>query len=135
MYDQFLPLILFGTVTAFTPGPNNAMLTASGIKFGFKKTLPHLFGIPFGHVIQITLVCFGLGTLFQKYPQIQFKLNGIMYESDETFTLLYLLNYFGFNVQTLLIDYNGIIMQKEYWDKIKIKEKDRIEILTIAGGG
>jgi thiamine biosynthesis protein ThiS len=70
-----------------------------------------------------------------KYPQIQFKLNGIMYESDETFTLLYLLNYFGFNVQTLLIDYNGIIMQKEYWDKIQIKEKDRIEILTIAGGG
>jgi len=70
-----------------------------------------------------------------KYPQIQFKLNGIMYESDETFTLLYLLNYLGFNVQTLLIDYNGIIMQKEYWDKIKIKEKDRIEILTIAGGG
>ena len=58
-----------------------------------------------------------------------------MYESGETFTLLYLLNYFGFNVQTLLIDYNGIIMQKEYWDKIKIKEKDRIEILTIAGGG
>ena len=71
----------------------------------------------------------------QKYPQIQFKLNGLVYESAETFTLLYLLNYFGFNVQTLLIDYNGIIMQKEYWDKIKIKEKDRIEILTIAGGG
>ena len=71
----------------------------------------------------------------QKYPQIQFKLNGLVYESAETFTLLYLLNYFGFNVQTLLIDYNGIITQKEYWDKIKIKEKDRIEILTIAGGG
>ena len=70
-----------------------------------------------------------------KYTQIQFKLNGIVYESGETFTLLYLLNYFGFNVQTLLIDYNGIIIQKEYWDKIKIKEKDRIEILTIAGGG
>tara|TARA_B100000579_G_scaffold354061_1_gene308942 strand:- start:84 stop:302 length:219 start_codon:yes stop_codon:yes gene_type:complete len=71
----------------------------------------------------------------QKYPQIQFKLNGLVYESAETFTLLYLLNYFGFNVQTLLIDYNGIITQKEYWDKIKIKEKDCIEILTIAGGG
>ena len=71
----------------------------------------------------------------QKYTQIQFKLNGLVYESAETFTLLYLLNYFGFNVQTLLIDYNGIIMKKEYWDKIKIKEKERIEILTIAGGG
>jgi len=57
-----------------TPGPNNAMLTASGIKFGFKKTIPHMVGIPFGHVIQITLVCFGLGSLFQKYPNIQFYL-------------------------------------------------------------
>jgi threonine/homoserine/homoserine lactone efflux protein len=62
-----------------TPGPNNAMLTASGIKFGFKKTLPHLAGIPFGHTIQITLVCFGLGALFQNYPFIQFYLKWICF--------------------------------------------------------
>ena len=29
-----------------TPGPNNAMLTASGMKFGFIKTIPHLIRIP-----------------------------------------------------------------------------------------
>ena len=68
-----------------TPGPNNAMLTASGIKFGFKKTLPHAFGIPFGHIIQITLVCFGLGSLFQKHPSIQFYLKWLCF-----FYLLYL---------------------------------------------
>jgi threonine/homoserine/homoserine lactone efflux protein len=54
-----------------TPGPNNAMLTASGIKFGFKKTLPHLIGIPSGHIVQIGLVCLGLGKIFQIYPIIQ----------------------------------------------------------------
>ena len=68
-----------------TPGPNNAMLTASGIKFGFKKTIPHLIGIPFGHTIQITLVCFGLGNLFQKYPLIQNYLKWVCF-----FYLLYL---------------------------------------------
>jgi len=68
-----------------TPVPNNAMLTASGIKFGFKKTIPHLIGIPFGHVIQITLVCFGLGNLFQKYPSIQNYLKWLCF-----FYLLYL---------------------------------------------
>ena len=47
-----------------TPGPNNAMLTASGMKFGFVKTLPHLIGIPTGHIIQISLVGLGLGYLF-----------------------------------------------------------------------
>ena len=55
-----------------TPGPNNAMLTASGMKFGFTKTLPHLIGIPSGHILQIALVSFGLGNLFIKFPQLQF---------------------------------------------------------------
>ncbi len=62
-----------------TPGPNNAMLTASGIKFGFKRTIPHLFGIPFGHTIQISLVCFGLGAFFQKYPTIQYYLKWLCF--------------------------------------------------------
>ena len=75
----FFALISYYFVMFVTPGPNNAMLTASGIKFGFKKTLPHLIGIPFGHVIQITLVCFGLGTLFQKYPFIQYYLKWICF--------------------------------------------------------
>ena len=75
----FFALVTYYFVMFATPGPNNAMLTASGIKFGFKKTLPHLFGIPFGHVIQITLVCFGLGALFQKYPVVQFYLKWICF--------------------------------------------------------
>jgi len=73
----FFALASYYFVMFATPGPNNAMLTASGIKFGFKKTLPHLIGIPFGHIIQITLVCFGLGQLFIKYPLIQIYLKWI----------------------------------------------------------
>ena len=75
----FFALVSYYFVMFATPGPNNAMLTASGIKFGFKKTLPHLIGIPFGHVIQITLVCFGLGAIFQKYPSIQIYLKWICF--------------------------------------------------------
>ena len=78
-FKLFFALISYYFVMFATPGPNNAMLTASGIKFGFKKTLPHLIGIPFGHVIQITLVCLGLGTLFQKYPFVQFYLKWICF--------------------------------------------------------
>jgi len=81
----FFALISYYFVMFVTPGPNNAMLTASGIKFGFKKTIPHLIGIPFGHVIQITLVCFGLGNLFQKYPLVQNYLKWLCF-----FYLLYL---------------------------------------------
>ena len=84
-FKLFFALISYYFVMFVTPGPNNAMLTASGIKFGFKKTIPHLIGIPFGHVIQITLVCFGLGNLFQKYPSIQNYLKWLCF-----FYLLYL---------------------------------------------
>ena len=69
--NLFFALVSFYFVMFITPGPNNAMLTASGIKFGFKKTLPHLIGIPFGHIVQIGLVCLGLGKIFQIYPIIQ----------------------------------------------------------------
>ena len=78
-FKLFFALASYYLVMFATPGPNNAMLTASGIKFGFKRTLPHAFGIPFGHIIQITLVCFGLGALFQKYPLIQFYLKWLCF--------------------------------------------------------
>ena len=41
-------------------GLNNPLCTASGLKFGFVRTLPHLIGIPLGHIFQIGLVCYGL---------------------------------------------------------------------------
>jgi len=78
-------LITYYFIMFVTPGPNNAMLTASGLKFGFIKTLPHLIGIPTGHILQISLVCFGLGNLFIKFPEIQFYMKIICF-----FYLVYL---------------------------------------------
>ena len=71
-FGLFSALSAFYFTMFFTPGPNNAMLTASGMKFGFVKTLPHLIGIPLGHIAQIGLTCFGLANLFLIYPQVQF---------------------------------------------------------------
>jgi threonine/homoserine/homoserine lactone efflux protein len=67
-------LISFYFVMYVTPGPNNAMVLASGLKFGFIKTIPHMSGITIGHVLQLVLVCLGLGKIFQIFPQIQFIL-------------------------------------------------------------
>ena len=70
-FTLFSALAAFYFTMFFTPGPNNAMLTASGMKFGFIKTLPHLIGISLGHVLQIGLTCFGLANLFLIYPEVQ----------------------------------------------------------------
>ena len=72
--DLTFALISFYFVMYVTPGPNNAMVLTSGIKFGFTKTIPHMTGITIGHVLQLILVCFGLGKIFQIFPQIQFIL-------------------------------------------------------------
>ena len=66
-----IALISFYFVMYVTPGPNNAMVLTSGLKFGFTKTIPHMSGITIGHIIQLILVCFGLGKIFQIFPQIQ----------------------------------------------------------------
>ena len=64
--ELFVALVGYYIVMYITPGPNNTMLTVSGI-----RTIPHLFGIPTGHAIQLTLVCLGLGTIFETYPEVQ----------------------------------------------------------------
>ena len=69
--NLFFALVSFYFVMYVTPGPNNAMVLASGIKFGFLKTIPHMSGITIGHVLQTIVVCLGLGKIFQMFPQIQ----------------------------------------------------------------
>ena len=65
------PLISFATfalVAAYSPGPNNVMLAASGANFGFRRTLPHIFGILFGFCSLVVAAGLGLATLFVAIP-------------------------------------------------------------------
>ena len=55
-------------VAAFTPGPNNVMLAASGANFGFRRTLPHIFGILVGFCSLVVAAGLGLATLFAMMP-------------------------------------------------------------------
>ncbi len=71
MYDQFVPLILFGIATAFTPGPNNILSSYSGFNFGFKKTIPLMLGVILGWTTMVTVMASGLIIIFQKYIFLQ----------------------------------------------------------------
>ncbi len=70
MFDP-IPYATYSFVMAITPGPNNVMLTASGASFGFRRTLPHMFGVAGGHAAQTVAVCAGLGALFIRWPALQ----------------------------------------------------------------
>ena len=73
--NSIFAFVSFYFVMYVTPGPNNAMVLTSGLKFGFTKSIPHMSGITIGHVLQLILVCLGLGKIFQIFPQLQNILN------------------------------------------------------------
>ncbi len=66
--EIYLALILFAFSAAITPGPNNVMLMSSGLNYGVKKSLPHLFGICFGFPVMVLLIGVGLGSVFERFP-------------------------------------------------------------------
>jgi len=66
--EVFLALLVFAFVSSVTPGPNNLMLLASGVNFGFRRTIPHMLGIGVGFFVLLLAVGFGLGALIEMVP-------------------------------------------------------------------
>lgn len=72
--DLFAALVGFAFVSSVTPGPNNMMLLASGVNFGFRRTVPHMLGIGFGFASLLLGVGFGLGALLSAFPPLHLAL-------------------------------------------------------------
>lgn len=79
--DTLFALVLFAFATSITPGPNNMMLFASGVNFGFRRTIPHMLGIGAGFLSLLLGVGLGLGALLSAYPPafIALKVAGGIY--------------------------------------------------------
>ncbi len=77
----FFALVTFAFVMAFTPGPNNIMLAASGVNFGFARTIPHMAGVTVGFMVLIFASGAGLGLVFAAVPvlQVALKIAGSAY--------------------------------------------------------
>ncbi|HNQ97188.1 MAG TPA: LysE family translocator, partial [Treponemataceae bacterium] len=67
----FIAVLTFSLVSAFTPGPNNLLALASGANWGYRRTLPHVFGVAVGYAIMLALMGAGLGSLFKAAPIAQ----------------------------------------------------------------
>ena len=64
-----------------------------------------------------------------------FFLNGDKYYIEDEITLLQLIIYFNYNTSLLVLEYNNSICNKKNWNKLYISDNDKIEIVTIVGGG
>lgn len=75
--EALLPLISFAFVSSITPGPNNIMLTSSGIWFGFQRSVPHMLGITFGFGVLLALCAFGIGAVVIAVPELVLMLKAL----------------------------------------------------------
>lgn len=65
----------------------------------------------------------------------QFFLNGQKYLTSYNLTILDLINYFGYKKSLLVVEYNHFICSKRHWNETLIQNNDKVEIVTIVGGG
>lgn len=68
-------------------------------------------------------------------PIINFFVNDQEYYTYDKITIFDIIQYFNYNEALLVLEYNNFICNKEKWKKIFITNQDRIEIVTIVGGG
>jgi len=68
--EQALAFAVFSVVAAGTPGPSNALLTATGASVGVLRGLPALLGVSVGMGLMMFGVGFGLGSLILANPAV-----------------------------------------------------------------
>jgi len=71
---ELLALVGFAFVGSVSPGPNNAVLWASGMRFGFGRTVPHVLGTALGIGGLALGVAAGIGALFKTVPAAELAL-------------------------------------------------------------
>lgn len=78
---QIVSLLLFAIAGAITPGPNNMISAGSGAAFGFRRTLPQIWGVAVGFTVMVMAVGLGLGAVFTALPFLHsaLKLAGAAY--------------------------------------------------------
>nr|YP_010277184.1 Thiamine biosynthesis protein [Thalassionema nitzschioides]UHY40707.1 Thiamine biosynthesis protein [Thalassionema nitzschioides] len=64
-----------------------------------------------------------------------FFLNGKKFLIKENITLKEIINYFDYQKTLYIIEYNNLIYSSDQWQNIKINVNDKIEIISIVGGG
>ena len=69
---------------------------------------------------------------------MKIKVNGeekSIKELNKECSLFEVLNQLGFKNKTIIVELNNLIVNHESWHDRKVKEGDKLEIVSIVGGG
>lgn len=66
---------------------------------------------------------------------IQLQVNGEVAQCAGQTLLPEYLQQIGMNPRLVAVEYNGEILHRQFWEETYLQEGDRLEIVTIVGGG
>ncbi len=66
---------------------------------------------------------------------ITLQVNGESKQCPGQTTLPQFLEALGMNPRLVAVEYNGEILHRQFWESTTLKQGDRLEIVTIVGGG
>ncbi len=66
---------------------------------------------------------------------ITLQINGDRRQCSPQICLPELLTQLGMNPRLVAVEYNGEILHRQFWDETEVQEGDRLEVVTIVGGG
>lgn len=77
----FAPYLLFCLIMTGTPGPNNAMVLASGVRVGVRRSVPLVLGIAVGVGLHLAAVGLGVSAVIEAVPSLYLVLKaaGVLY--------------------------------------------------------
>jgi len=77
MKTELVALVGFAFAGSVSPGPNNAVLWASGMRFGFGRTVPHVLGTALGIGALALGVAAGIGAVLKAVPAAELALKAV----------------------------------------------------------
>ncbi len=66
---------------------------------------------------------------------VQLQVNGQPQSCNVGLSLSAFLHQTGINPRMVAVEYNGEILHRQFWEQTVIQHGDRLEIVTIVGGG
>nr|QUE28667.1 ThiS [Porphyrostromium japonicum] len=67
--------------------------------------------------------------------KISVKVNGEAFNCTSPIFLGQLLEYLDFNMQTIIVEHNSKIIDRHKLNSVQLQCEDKIEVVTIVGGG
>jgi sulfur carrier protein len=67
--------------------------------------------------------------------QIKLQVNGEPQNCEPKTRLPDLLEQLGLNPRLVAVEYNGEILHRQFWTETEMQNGDRLEVVTIVGGG